>query len=60
MLGQAAPSPDPPRELVRTVTDANVRDTFFDLQAVHFGFNPSEYVEIDARISNVSPQSSHR
>jgi hypothetical protein len=45
-------------ELVRTVTASNLRATLFDSQAEQLAFNPSEYAEIDARISNDSPQSS--
>jgi hypothetical protein len=41
------------RELVSTMTDEKLRSVFRDPQPGQRGFNPAEYSEIDARISNV-------
>jgi hypothetical protein len=48
---------EPPPELVMTLTALKLRSAFFDPQAGHSGFTPSEYSDMDIRTSNGDPQS---
>jgi hypothetical protein len=47
-----------PDERVTTFTAPNFRTTSFDPHSGQGGSKPSEYADIEARISNVVPQSS--
>ena len=45
-----------PRELVSTVTEERLRSVSLDPQSGQWGFNPAEYSEILARITNAVSQ----
>ena len=47
----------PPPEPVITFTALKLRSAFVELQAGHSGFAPSEYSDMDIRISKRDPQS---
>jgi hypothetical protein len=57
VLGPDDAEEPPPPEPVITFTALKLRSAFVDLQAGHSGFAPSEYSDMDIRISKGDPQS---